>query len=671
MGEEPLNFETMPSYEAFFLNADAVMPSAPKPTVLPTLEEPTVGEEPLNFETMPSYEAFLNANTNANINIFATSANTKALPPSQPFQSTQSSKVSTSAFQNVKRRKLSPNPISSTATTTNTTASHSQSSETVQTDSISDEFADAIANADRDAAPLPISAVSMSHPHIPALPSPAPTVEAAVANREPSERGKLALLMHQQWLDRLRQGDSIEEEEPTITTTQNGIDAEAVSTQIGAGVLGSTSSSVSVKVTRDVDVLQKVEEAEWGALVPSSRYQCCDKKVGGCAVYCDTCEEPWHIYCLRHKYHVNDKELDRVQREGEPFECYDCVREKMGRLRRRSSMVPKATIDATNAPLAPKREENRSEQIQTSPKPRPRPRQPRSFYSPKKHASTGTASLSPTPLPKPASPPQNNRPHQPRSLCVPKATIDTTTAPLAPMEVQKARGKPKMAKVSAGKVVKMARRKKVAKPKPDKARREKVVNTSRLKESMVICEDEKELKEVHHKDSLQHAQSAQDWLAIDHKCFWVLPAQYGHPRKSWYGITNRDFETLHRDGDARGYLNDTIIDMMGHYVWAGWPAHFKERTVILSSLFFTKLKEHLGVLNNKSSNEAEKAYAVQRVLRWTNNQVRRNLRRVLDLERSKPWSWEPISMAGCACKAHLMKCSSKRVPVGNHSSSDT
>jgi hypothetical protein len=91
----------------------------------------------------------------------------------------------------------------------------------------------------------------------------------------------------------------------------------------------------TVIVDRNVDVLQRVEDAQWGALKDSPKFMCCTKKVGGTAVLCDVCDGAWHCYCLLHVYNVNKGEVERIQKNGEAFVCYDCVREKLGKIKSR------------------------------------------------------------------------------------------------------------------------------------------------------------------------------------------------------------------------------------------------------------------------------------------------------------------------------------------------
>ena len=72
---------------------------------------------------------------------------------------------------------------------------------------------------------------------------------------------------------------------------------------------------------------------EWNKLIDSDIWACCNKKCGGSSVMCDKCDGEWHVYCLKWTYHINNKEIKRIQQEGSPFLCMDCHRQKLGKIR--------------------------------------------------------------------------------------------------------------------------------------------------------------------------------------------------------------------------------------------------------------------------------------------------------------------------------------------------
>jgi len=82
-------------------------------------------------------------------------------------------------------------------------------------------------------------------------------------------------------------------------------------------------------VEKKINLSKKLTSKQWKALIPSNEYLCCDKKVGGTAVGCDKCDGFWHIYCLKHNYHINETELKRIQQSGQSFVCLDCYRKKI------------------------------------------------------------------------------------------------------------------------------------------------------------------------------------------------------------------------------------------------------------------------------------------------------------------------------------------------------
>ena len=46
------------------------------------------------------------------------------------------------------------------------------------------------------------------------------------------------------------------------------------------------------------DLSKRLTDIEWNELHDTNLFACCNKKVGGLSVYCDTCDGEWHIYIV-------------------------------------------------------------------------------------------------------------------------------------------------------------------------------------------------------------------------------------------------------------------------------------------------------------------------------------------------------------------------------------
>lgn len=234
-------------------------------------------------------------------------------------------------------------------------------------------------------AQIAVDVVSQSHPDIPQMRVSTPIIEAAEANR--TERGKLALLMHSKWLIRLLYYGKTWEIRGRDTKVRDKIylarkkqifgetrvvDSFSVSTaDLSISVARSAHHIADLSIvayktpfawkfaetriySRPITFTRKKGQIIWCRVdmdrlnaqtdsivdvdageLPSLVPRCCNKTVCGTAVMCDQCDGAWHIYCLLHFYNVKADEVERIQKDGEAFVCYDCIREKMGKVKSR------------------------------------------------------------------------------------------------------------------------------------------------------------------------------------------------------------------------------------------------------------------------------------------------------------------------------------------------
>jgi hypothetical protein len=202
-----------------------------------------------------------------------------------------------------------------------------------------------------------------AHARVPVTPSPAPIIEAAIANANASERGKLALLMQPQWLDRLLHYGKIWEIRGRDTKVRDKIylarknriygetyitDSFAVTKpQLEAPSARACHHVADLSIVayktpfvwkvaqtkiyaRPVTFTRKKGQVIWckvdfgqlrGDSIEERMYLCCDTSVDGAVIACAVCGGLWHVHCLRHLYRMGEAWLYGTQSGDELFVC--------------------------------------------------------------------------------------------------------------------------------------------------------------------------------------------------------------------------------------------------------------------------------------------------------------------------------------------------------------
>lgn len=91
----------------------------------------------------------------------------------------------------------------------------------------------------------------------------------------------------------------------------------------------------------------------------------------------------------------------------------------------------------------------------------------------------------------------------------------------------------------------------------------------------------------HHSNSMDYAKSRSGKPPDSLECYYVCPAQHEH-REVVITIESKDYAKVCSKDE---YLNDVLIEFQLKYIYASWPAAFKQTVFVFNSFFWKKLSK--------------------------------------------------------------------------------